>query len=519
MIYCTSFSQSTPQLAQLEGTKTSGFGGIHILGNTNEIVRDGKERARCALASQNIKLPAQKILLSFSPAETLHNGSHVDLALFAALFFLSQKDQLNHQVFEFWQGWLWHSELSIEGKLKSTGRSIGAIYLALGKQLKGIILPKSEEKYATICQELIDQANTPFTMIFVDSTTELVSTLSQPSTIQPTKYQSVTTSAKRAPLTPNFDDMELSQDLKSIALASVVGGHSILLRGTPGCGKTMFAKRLASIFPPLSLNEKIAVLQNHSGAEESIITAFLRGYPPFRAPNHHCSRNGVLGSPAQVSELELAHHGVLCLDEFPEFRRDVIEGLREPLENREIRLSFAHYKSTRPTDFILIATMNMCPCGWYGSSQEKCVCTSQKIIKYQSKISGPILNRIDIQFTMPETKYFALEKTIFTNNTANLQKRAHRSRLFMHKRNQALGVKWNRDLSFTHLLPLHQKLVTQMGVATSTSLQKIKSRRSYLKVLQLTRTLADIELEKIPTTAHFQQAIAWCCPPDNEYFS
>ena len=312
----------------------------------------------------------------------------------------------------------------------------------------------------------------------------------------------------------NFNDMILDANLYRAALCLAIGRHSLIMNGPPGTGKSMFAMRLPSILPPLESQEHLQALRISSAHTVNVDESLLAGQPPFRAPHHSASAQGVLGTAERPGDIALAHGGVLFLDEFPEFRRDIIESLREPLETGEINISRAKHKVRWCAKLILIAAANNCPCGFWGSSKKKCTCPLTRVIAYRRRLSGPIMDRIDMHVNVPENKHdaallFDLIEQGCEDQTAKMQARVLQCLAFSKKRNNVLGLRFNNTIPARQLLTVSGLSAKQFRKLLEASYLQKLSKRALIKTLRVARTLADIELQEKISEQHLRDAYSW----------
>lgn len=498
----------------IESSFVNGFAALQVIGNVSDVCKDGKERARAALEKLDIKLPPRRIIVNITPADLRADGSHLDLAFALSLSILIRKEIPAIDT----QKWIFAAELGLNGELKPTKGIISFAIAAVDKGLEGIVISKDNLKELKI----LSQKNIPhlknlkaigFTTI--GGVLDWIFNKGQYEAFSLDTYSpdnTYTTLGREV----NFDDMILTDELQKLALTIACGYHNVLLRGNPGTGKSMFSERIPSILPLMEKETYIEALKIHSAYGYKISYALLQGRPPFRSPHHQSSTAAIIGSDDVPGELALAHGGVLFLDEIPEFRRDIIEALREPLETATIQLARAKKKIFWKCKVILITAANNCPCGWFGSKKKLCTCSTQKLISYQQKLSGPILDRIDIHFTMPEPSLNPAEVFVCLSNnktqisvTKKLQEHVLEVKKFQESRNKALGIKFNRDIPPNNLLSIsglnEKEFISLINKYAANS----ASNRSVVKSLRVARTLADIEFEHKILEHHFALAWSW----------
>jgi magnesium chelatase family protein len=309
--------------------------------------------------------------------------------------------------------------------------------------------------------------------------------------------------------------MILNANLQKVALVAATGLHSVLFTGAPGTGKSMFSARLTSIMPRIDREEHLESLKIHSSVMQKIPECLLSGRPPFRGPHHQSSPSAIMGVPEQPGEISLAHGGILFLDEFPEFRRDIIEALREPLETGFVRVSRARKKVTWQSKITLIAACNSCPCGWLGSTLRSCNCPSNKILAYRRKLSGPILDRIDLHIRMPDQPgarsdiFLQLKEREAESLTSKLADTVLKAREFAKARNQKIGANFNRDLKADQLIEASGLASAEFKKIVDSCTPKYATRRAVIRSLRVARTLADLEERTSIQASHIMQAWRW----------
>ena len=314
---------------------------------------------------------------------------------------------------------------------------------------------------------------------------------------------------------PNFNDMALDNKMERVALCLAVGRHSLLLQGPPGTGKSMFASRISSILPPLETEEHLQALNINSSHAVNIDEQLLAGFPPFRSPHHSASPQGILGTTDQPGDISLAHGGVLFLDEMPEFRRDIIEALREPMETGVIHISRAKTKVKWHARLILVAAANNCPCGYWGSTKKKCSCAINRILAYRRKLSGPIMDRIDMHVNVTETRndpamlLDLMDDGAKRDQTKQIQARVDECLLFATSRNKQLGLQFNNTIPAKYLLQVSKLSAKQFQSLLQQQFLRTLSKRSLLKTLRVARTLADLDLCAEITLPHLREAYSW----------
>lgn len=486
-------------LVTIECTTTSGFAGLQLVGNISELCRDSKERAKTVLENLGYKMGHKRILINFSPADSRKEGNHFDLPIAISLAGLLTDKPPVHPPSD----WLFAAELGLDGTLRPSRAAVPLMLIALEKGLKGAIFAAENENELKALMEIAKLAPRGFQYYCLDNLNDVLAFVFEG--VKPNNKPQLEETPNTKHL-QNFDDMYLGEEQKRLAVCFAVGRHSLLLRGTPGCGKSMFASRLPSLLPRMPSEAHLDALKIHSIMGEQIAPSIIRGIPPFRQPHHTTNPHAVLGTGDKPGELSLASGGILFLDELPEFRRDLLESLREPLESRFVHISRAHQKASWKANLQLVAACNNCPCGFHGSKRKLCNCSSQKVLAYNSRMSGPLLERIDIHYSMPEVKPSRLGNIQFEQST-QLVEWALKSREFMFERWGA--EKENSEASLEDIFESSDII----GDERQSWLEQIEglmiSSRSLVRVLRVARTLADMDFERKLNWTNVLEASRW----------
>lgn len=496
---------SSPRLVDIESTVTSGFAGLQLVGNTSDLCRDGKERAKTALEGLGFRLGQKRILINLAPADCRKEGNHFDLPIAVSLAILISEREPRQVASE----WLFAAELGLDGSLRPVRAVIPLALVALEHGLKGIVLSEANREEINTLRKLPQGSAPDVSFLFFRNLSEVFRWLfedERPQAESLLREESPGASQQTGDFT--FEDMHMTESMKTLAVCAAVGRHNMLLRGTPGSGKSMFAQRLPSLLPLLPAQHHFEVLQLYSLKWEKIPESIVRGIPPIRNPHHSSSPQALLGTADVPGDMALAHGGVLFLDELTEFRRDLLESLREPLETGALHISRAQGKAIWRADLQLITACNNCPCGNAGSKVNECKCGAHKVQAYLNRLSGPLMDRIDIHFTMPEVecKFF---NPVPEGQHEQLLAATERARRFMTHRNEAFGVTINRDLKMDQLLASNNLDEREKaGVLKLMGQQKL-SARAFLKSLRVARTLADMEERPLFNRSHFLRAITW----------
>jgi magnesium chelatase family protein len=463
-----------------------------IVGLPGDAVKESLFRVDSAISSGDLQMPRQKILVSLAPAGIRKEGAVFDLPI--ALSILGASGQIDPGKLE---GYLFTGELSLNGKLRPVKGVLSVAVEARKAGLKRLIVPKENEREAAIVNGL--------EIYGFERLNEVVAFLNGDLVIKPAKVQADELFRKEQSLyTPDFAEVNGQEKVKRALEIMAAGGHNGLMIGPPGVGKTMLAARLPGILPPLSLTEALETTRIYSvsGLLESDGLVTRR---PFRAPHHTASDIALVGggSVPQPGEISLAHNGVLFLDELPEFKRRVLEVLRQPLEERQIAISRANFSASFPANFILLAAMNPCPCGYFRHPYRKCSCTPQAVRQYISKISGPFLDRIDLHIQVHPAD---MEVNKEAEDSETIRMRVIQARNIQIARNDA-GC--NALMNVAMVRKYCALGYTEKQVLNQAMLQHRLSARSYERILKVARTIADLSGSAVISLTHLSEAISY----------
>jgi len=477
---------------------SAGLPQFSTVGLPDVAVRESKDRIKAAIKNSGYRFPRNHITVNLAPADIKKEGTGFDLPI--AVGILTAEGVIKS---EFFKDYILTGELSLDGRVKGVQGVISAAFQAKEMGIKGIIVPAENALEAAMVEAIA--------VIPVNTLPDVVEFFNGTKEIEPLKLD-IAEIFKRSLCYP-FDFSEIrGQDQAKRALeVAAGGGHNIIMVGPPGSGKTMLAQRLSTILPGLSFEEAIETTKIFSVAGLLDKKETLLGTRPFRAPHHTISDAGLVGGGhvPKPGEISLAHHGVLFLDELPEFKKNVLEALRQPLENGYVTITRSSVTATYPARFMLVAAMNPCPCGYYGDPHKDCRCSPQQIHQYQARISGPLLDRIDIHIEVPSIRYKDLVGKDAGESSEIIEERIVRARARQKKRFDGHDTLLNAGMS--------DKQIKECCIIDEDSRKLIEmaidklgfSARAYTRILKVARTIADLEEEKDIRSCHIAEAIQY----------
>lgn len=469
-----------------------------LVGLADAAVRESHERIISALQVSGYKIPRNRIVINMAPADIRKEGSAYDLPL--SIGILAATEQIDSSRLE---NYMLMGELSLDGSLQPVKGVLPIALQAREEGFKGIILPKQNAREAAVVNNL--------EVFGIDNLKEVIGFMDGKITLEPTVVDTRKEFYdQQHSYEFDFSEVRGQENVKRALEVAAAGGHNLLMVGAPGSGKSMMAKRLPTILPPFTLEESLETTKIHSVAGKISGNTSLMAQRPFRSPHHTISDVAMVGGGThpQPGEISLAHNGVLFLDELPEFNRSVLEVMRQPLEDRKINVSRARFTVDYPAGFMLVASMNPCPCGYYNHPERSCLCSPGAVQKYMNRISGPLLDRIDIQIEIVPVPFEKISEQQPSEPSGNIRERVIRARTIQEKRfRNHKGIYCNAQMN-TRLL---HKYATPDEAGLSrlkSAMEKLSlSARAYDRILKVSRTIADLEGTENIQVSHLAEAI------------
>lgn len=480
---------------------------FHLTGLPDSTVKESRDRIAAALQNNGYKFPVADITINLSPADIRKEGSGYDLPLAIAIMAANEKITSDHL-----HEYMIVGELGLDGRLQPIRGALPIAIRARKEKFKGLIVPKQNVREAAVVNQLevYGMENLCDVIHFFNGSEHF-----EPTVIDTRKvfYE------QQSHLDIDFSDVRGQENVKRAMEVAAAGGHNLIMIGPPGSGKSMMAKRLPSILPPLSLAESLETTQIHSVAGKISRDTSLIYQRPFRSPHHTISQVALVGggSNPQPGEISLAHNGVLFLDELPEFNKTTLEVLRQPLEDRKITISRAKYTLEYPCSFMFVASMNPCPCGYYGDPTHHCVCTPGQIQRYMNKISGPLLDRIDIQCEIQAVPFAQLSQMQPGEPSSAIRERVIKARNIQTERFSHIPLSGGQRGAVYCNAQMTERMLHTFAEPDASSLNMLRiamerlklSARAYSRILKVARTIADLAGSEKVQSHHIAEAIGY----------
>lgn len=484
-------------MVTVEVSITGGGLGLFLVGLPDNAVKESEQRVRAAFENSGYRMTVRKCVVNLAPADLRKEGSGFDLPIAVAI--LAATEQLSAEALE---DVVFVGELSLDGSIRGVKGVLPVAAEARAQGFRKIYVPQENAAEAAVVEGIEVYA--------VESLTQLASVLNGDLALEPTMGVKIE-NVEREEYMDDFADVKGQAHVKRAMEIAAAGGHNVIMIGPPGSGKTMLAKRMPSILPPMSREEALETTKIHSVAGKLGAMRGLMTHRPFRAPHHLASPVALIGGgqTPQPGEVSLAHNGVLFLDELPEFGHGVLEVLRQPLEDKHISIARARYAVDYPSNFTLVASMNPCPCGYYNHPTKECSCSPAAVHRYLGRVSGPLMDRIDLHVEVTPVSREEMSSDVVAESSAVVRERVSRAREVQAKRFQGLGIYTNTMMlsamlrKFCPLSPTARRLLD----AAMDRLQL--SARAYDRIIKVARTIADLEGEADIQPQHISEAIGY----------
>ena len=503
-IFSAALNGLDAQIIEAEIDASYGLRCFNIVGLADKTIQESKERISAAIKSSHLKSPSSqaiKLLVSLAPAGLKKEGSLYDLPI-ALGYLLASKQALFTAKYRIIIG-----ELSLDGILRPIRGSLIIAAKAKDEGFKEIILPQANAKEAALIEgiEVIGVKTLADALAYLEDRLDIIPTVSEP-------QSSENLSLDKDPLSIDLSWIQGQELAKRALEVAAAGGHNLLMEGPPGTGKTLLAKAMASILPPLSFEESLEVTKIYSASGLLLENNFILKNRPFRAPHHTASSAALIGggNPLMPGEITLAHRGILFLDEFPEFHRDVLESLRQPMEEGTVSILRSNNRAKLPARFTLVAAANPCPCGNFNDPEKECSCVPARILKYRRKLSGPIMDRIDLFIKVPQIKFEKLTAKENKNQSEKIKEKVSQARIIQKERLVKIpGIFTNSEMAVPQIEEFCQIDGESKEILKKAVNSGKLSARGFHKVLKVSRTIADLENSAEIKNSHIMEALMY----------